>query len=581
MSEQLTVAQKAEKYTKKLHDDFIFFLCEIWRRVNLPKPSCVQCELGKWLCSKIARRGVRGYRGMAKTWITIAYCAWRLYRNPNERILIVSQSRGHSEKSLFQLRQWITLIPFLTRLSPRPGQRDAATHFDIGGSAADRTPSVTAIGITGQLPGIRATLIVVDDVETKENTFTADQRQRLRDRVQEFENIAVVDAEIVYLGTPHHEDSLYDYLTKPDPDFPEREPYIFRAFPIYYPLAEHNIPTLAPFYTEDLKAGKAKPETPVWPEYHGYSFVESKKITKTTWLMQYMVITGVAEMNRYPLRLADLIVYPTHRDLAPPDIQWGQRDHNGPTRIEEIEAPGLPGDAFYGPVFVDANRRRYHGCKGYIDPAGRGKDEMAWAIIGQLNGYLYLKYCNGVHGGATTQNLDLIVGSLRDNNCTELAIETNFGGDMLIQLIKPVIQRFALKPGDNDAYPDGWNCAILRGANGLEGIHSSGQKEARIIDTLEPVCNQHRLVVDPTVAKDRELWYQFSRLTRDRNSLEHDDRVESVSGCVGLFADMLQQDSAKQEARQKEEDFQKRLDEFYAQFGQKPKPNSIFRHCMN
>jgi len=187
----------------------------------------------------------------------------------------------------------------------------------------------------------------------------------------------------------------------------------------------------------------------------------------------------------------------------------------------------------------------YRGTKAFLDPAGRGKDEMAWAIIGQLHGYLYLKYVDGVKGGATEENLEKFVLSLREFDARELTIETNFGGEYLIPLIEPIIRNHAVRLDDEtldkdlrDRFPKGWGCAIL-------GEHSSGQKEPRIIGRLENVASTHRLVVDPSVARDRELWKQWTRITKHRGCLEHDDRVEAVAGAVACFKDVLHQDAGR------------------------------------
>jgi hypothetical protein len=74
-----------------------------------------------------------------------------------------------------------------------------------------------------------------------------------------------------------------------------------------------------------------------------------------------------------------------------------------------------------------------------------------------------------------------------------------------------------------------------------------GQKEKRIIDTLEPVMAQHRLIVDrDLIQRDYDsvahlpvdeafqyrLFYQMTRITRDRKSVPHDDRIEAVAGAV-------------------------------------------------
>ena len=236
---------------------------------------------------------------------------------------------------------------------------------------------------------------------------------------------------------------------------------------------------------------------------------------------------------------------------APTSIAWGQRTNSGSTAIEEIPCVGFGRDAFYAPVMVDDRWKAYHGCKGYLDPAGRGKDEMAWANVGQLYGYLFVKTVAGVRGGATQQNLERIVTSLRDDDVRDLYVETNFGGDMLIQLIEPVIRRFACKaarqdqPAENPAFPKGWACSVT-------GCHSTGQKELRIISSLEPVMNQHRLVVDPSVASDTILMRQMTRLTSDRNCLENDDRIEALGACVNEWREYLHQDADSMSERQSE-----------------------------
>ena len=86
---------------------------------------------------------------------------------------------------------------------------------------------------------------------------------------------------------------------------------------------------------------------------------------------------------------------------------------------------------------------------------------------------------------------------------------------------------------------------------------AKGQKELRIIDTLEPVMNQHRLVVgrsvieaDLAVAKSDQsysLFYQMSRITKERGSLAHDDRLEAVAGAVFHWVEAMARDVNKAE----------------------------------
>jgi hypothetical protein len=90
----------------------------------------------------------------------------------------------------------------------------------------------------------------------------------------------------------------------------------------------------------------------------------------------------------------------------------------------------------------------------------------------------------------------------------------------------------------------------------------------RIIDTLEPVMNQHRLVVDRSVVewdynstKDLppeqrlkyQMFYQMSRITRERGSLAHDDRLDCLAMAVGYWVEQMSQDAQKRAVQRRED----------------------------
>lgn len=100
----------------------------------------------------------------------------------------------------------------------------------------------------------------------------------------------------------------------------------------------------------------------------------------------------------------------------------------------------------------------------------------------------------------------------------------------------------------------------------MERMKHSQQKEQRIIDTLEPVLTQHRLIVDQKlIERDFEsaqadikysLFYQLTRLTRDRGALSHDDRLDALAMAVAYWVDHMARDNDKavQEMRTKNMD---------------------------
>lgn len=80
------------------------------------------------------------------------------------------------------------------------------------------------------------------------------------------------------------------------------------------------------------------------------------------------------------------------------------------------------------------------------------------------------------------------------------------------------------------------------------------QKEKRIIDVLEPVMNQHRLVIDKAlVKKDYDsapdpkysLFYQLTRITKDKGALIHDDRLDALAGAVAYWVEQMGRDTEK------------------------------------
>jgi hypothetical protein len=87
---------------------------------------------------------------------------------------------------------------------------------------------------------------------------------------------------------------------------------------------------------------------------------------------------------------------------------------------------------------------------------------------------------------------------------------------------------------------------------GIEEVKQHTQKERRIIDTLEPVLNRHRLVVDKDLIENdirsasdtptHSLVYQMTRLTKDRGALKHDDYIDVLAIAVKYWMDSMARD---------------------------------------
>jgi hypothetical protein len=211
---------------------------------------------------------------------------------------------------------------------------------------------------------------------------------------------------------------------------------------------------------------------------------------------------------------------------------------------------GLPGDRFNRPIFHDKDFLDYEGTCMFIDPSGRGKDETAWAVVKMLNGILYLTSVGGVRGHGYADNvLDKILDCAKEQGVNVIKVEPNYGDGMFAQLLR---SRAALR------YP-----VLIEDAE-----WSKAQKEARIIDTLEPIMNQHRLVVDPKVIEwdydstaalptdevnKYRLFYQMTRITKNRGALAHDDRLDAVAGCVAYWLEWMARNTTVAVEQRKQE----------------------------
>lgn len=480
------------------------------------------------------RRMIQAWRGAAKTWLTCAYALWRLYRNPQERIKIVSANEQKALENANFIRQLIEEVPQLQFLRPSGNQRDAVLAFDVGPSRAAVTPSVSAVGITGQLTGGRATILISDDVEVPKNSYTETQREKLAELVKEYDAIIVPGGEIIYLGTPQTEQSVYTLVRS--------RGYDCRIWPARYPTAEQIKAyggDLAPDIAEDLEAG-ATVGTSVDPErFSDLDLAEREgSYGRSGFALQFMLDTSLSDAERYPLKLADLITFPVDSEVGHVKLTWASGPHQ---KVTDLSNVGFAGDAFYRPMYISPDVAKWEETVMYIDPSGRGTDETAYVVVRSLKGQLYLVAQGGLRDGYADTTLQTLAKVAKQHQVTLIQVEPNFGDGMFNKVFEPVL------------------LAIHR-CNLEEADRATGQKERRIIETLEPVLNQHRLVIDHGVAADDlkgddpkySLLYQLTHLTKDRGSLRHDDRVEALSGAVRYFSSAVSRNTADAERQHRE-----------------------------
>ena len=535
--------------------DFRKFTYVVWKHLNLPEPTPIQYDIAQYLQGGPRRSVIEAFRGVGKSWLTSAFVCWLLLNNPQLKILVVSASKERADAFSTFVKRLINEIPMLQHLAPQEGQRDSVIAFDVGPSTPDHSPSVKSVGITGQITGSRADVLIADDVEVPNNSATQMMRDKLSESVKEFDAILKPGGRIIYLGTPQTEMSLYNKL-------PERG-YEIRIWPALYPEMNQIIKyqgRLAPVITQSIEQNNSLCGKPADSRRFGEEDLMERKASygKAGFALQFMLDTSLSDADRYPLKVSDLIIQNLGPTMGHLKLAWAAAPE---LTINDLPNVALTGDRFYRPMWHSDDMSEFTGAVMSIDPSGRGKDETGYAVVKSLAGNLFVTDAGGISGGYDESTLEQLANIAKKNQVKYIIIEANFGDGMYSQLLKPVLGRI---------YP----CTV-------EEVKHSTQKEARIIDTLEPVMSTHRLIVDQRLiqrdfdtAKDIKysLFYQMTRITRDRGAIVHDDRLDALAIAVAYWTESMARDNNKAASEIRSSAIDKELKNFMGHIlGKKPK----------
>ena len=525
--------------------NFKNFLYLCWKFLNLPNPTPIQYDIADYLQSKERRLVIEAFRGVGKSWITSAFVCHQLLLNPQRNILVVSASKNRADDFSTFTQRLINEMPILQHLIPRDDQRHSKISFDVAPAIASHAPSVKSMGITGQLTGSRADLIIADDVESANNSQTQLMRDRLSETVKEFDAIIKPDVgRIIFLGTPQTEMSLYNTL--------EERGYKTKIWTALYPTKEQTIGYGSKLSTiiSNITDKEGKPTDP--ERFDDIDLLERlSSYGRSGFNLQFMLDTTMSDANRYPLKLNDLIVASgcTTWKKAPAQIQWASGTQQLKGIDPEIPNVGLKGDYYVAPLHISDEYADFEGVAMSIDPAGRGEDKTAYAVLKMLHGVLYLTDIGALDGGYSDATLEELSAIAKRNKVNNVVIESNFGDGMATALLKPVMARI---------HP----CQI-------EEVRHNIQKEKRIIDTLEPIMNTHRLVVDENTIKEdfklepnHQLFRQMTRITRDKGALRHDDQIDALAIAANYWVERMDRDQTLSYQQHKDELINKDLERF-------------------
>jgi hypothetical protein len=510
----------------------------------------MQLDIAEYLEKGPVYRMIQAQRGEAKTTITAIYAVWRLIHNPSTRVLIVSSGDTMATEISNWIIQIINGLDELACLRPDKahGDRESVKAFDVHYvlKGPEKSPSIACVGITANMQGKRADILIADDVESSKNSQTEVQRARLKHLTLDFSSICT-NGDIIYLGTPQSIDSVYNGLASRGFDI--------RVWPGRYPTDE-ELPNYGAFLAPSIRnnllvdpklkdgggpmGDRGQPTDPIMMSE---AALNKKEIDqgRAYFQLQHMLDTRLMDRDRFPLKPSNLVFMKIPAERAPTEVNW-------------VQAPEYrvhtPSDFFIDVPFYRAHSfsqeyGAFQGTNFHIDPSGGGAngDECAFAVTSFMAGKVYWRAIGGLKGGYGKDLLETIAAEVLKYKPTIVTIEKNYGNGAFKNVVEPVILRK-------------YQC-------GIEETWATGQKELRIIDTLEPVLSSNRLIVDEEVLRqdvrlcdkyavqDRpsySVFYQMARITRDRDALIHDDRLDALEGSVRHWVAMLRQDEQKSTA---------------------------------
>lgn len=536
---------------REMYPDFLPFLRDALEVLGF-KATWMQEDIAAFM-EEPGNLCVQAQRGEAKSTIACIRAVHKLVLNPASRILLVSGSNGKAIENAHLIYGLIMRWDLLDYLRPDrgSGDRDAVGSFDVHWSlkGVDKSASVTCLGITSSLQGFRADLLIADDVETNRNGMTAAQREILLTLTKEFSSIVADSAgQILYLGTPQTKDSIYNTLVL--------RGFKVRIWPGRFPqerdLAKYG-DLLAPSIQERMQLlGErcltgggldGKRGWPTDPERLSEEDLQEKELDQgpETFELQYMLNTNLSDAMRQQLRIRDLVILDSAHNRAPETVEWS------PTPSLQVKVPEdypIKSAEFYYAAGQSDTFADIENITMALDPAGRGGDELSYAIGGVIAPYLHATAIGGLQGGVSEENLAVIVELVHRYDVKTVLIEANMGHGTVMYIIQNYFSTVV------DGKPR------VKGVSLIEK-YSTKQKELRIIEALRPPMQRHRLVVHKNcIDQDyrdlqqyplhsravRSCFLQMQDITTDRGSLIKDDRLDALGMLVEHLGGFLVQD---------------------------------------
>lgn len=164
----------------------------------------------------------------------VAYrVAWEITRNPTLRVLYISSTANLAEKQLKFIKDILTSRIYRRywpeMVNEEEGKREKWTNNEISidhplrAAEAIRDPTIFTAGLTTGITGMHCDIAVLDDVVVKENAYTDEGREKVKQQYSLLASIEAADAKEWVVGTRYHPLDLYNDLLSTNVDMYDEE----------------------------------------------------------------------------------------------------------------------------------------------------------------------------------------------------------------------------------------------------------------------------------------------------------------------------------------------------------------------
>ncbi len=184
-----------------------------WNALQGQGTPALHARIAQWLQDQCVARMhgalLLAFRSSGKSTLVGLFCAWLLAKDANLRVLVLAAEHALARKMVRNVKRIIERHPATAGLKPVKTETWASDQFVVARAAELRDPSMLAKGLSGNITGTRADVVVCDDVEVPNTCDTVAKRENLRERLGELDYILVPGGLQLYIGTPHSYYSIY------------------------------------------------------------------------------------------------------------------------------------------------------------------------------------------------------------------------------------------------------------------------------------------------------------------------------------------------------------------------------------